>query len=46
MWQSKKQHIVSLSSAEAEYRAMMHASSEMLWVRSSLEEWRIVFVRR
>ena len=38
MWQSKKQHVVSLSSAEAEYCAMMHASFEMHWVRSFLQE--------
>ena len=29
---------LSLSSVEAEYSAMMHASFEMLWVRSFLEK--------
>ena len=37
-WRSQKQRVVSLSSAEAEYRSMTHTSSEMLWVRSLLQE--------
>ena len=37
-WRSQKQRVVSLSSAEAEYRGMTHTSSEMLWVRSLLQE--------
>ena len=37
-WWSKKQHVVSLSSVKAEYRAMMHASFEMLWVCYFLQE--------
>ena len=37
-WRSQKQRVVSLSSAEAEYRAMTQASSEMLWIRSLLHE--------
>ena len=36
-WQSKKQ-VVSLFSAKAEYRAMMYASFEMLWVCYFLQE--------
>ena len=35
-WRSKKQHVVARSSAEAEYRAMAHTASEMLWVQSLL----------
>ena len=31
-WRSKKQHVVSLFSGKAEYHAIMHASSEMLWI--------------
>uniref|UniRef100_A0A2N9EWV2 Integrase catalytic domain-containing protein n=1 Tax=Fagus sylvatica TaxID=28930 RepID=A0A2N9EWV2_FAGSY len=35
-WRSKKQNVVARSSAEAEYRAMAHIASEMLWVHSLL----------
>ena len=37
-WRSQKQWVVSLSSAEAEYRAMTHTSSKLLWIRSLLHE--------
>ncbi|KAI3680226.1 hypothetical protein L2E82_50551 [Cichorium intybus] len=37
-WKSKKQSVVSRSSAEAEYRAMATTVSEVLWVRSLLTE--------
>ena len=33
-WSSKKQHIVALSSTEAEYIAQTHAAKEALWLRS------------
>ena len=37
-WHSKKQTNVARSSAEAEYRAMAHTVSEMLWLKNLLEE--------
>jgi len=37
-WKSKKQLVVSRSSAEAEYRAMAHGTCELLWIRSLLME--------
>jgi histone deacetylase 1/2 len=32
-WASKKQHIVSRSSAKAEYRALAIAAAELAWIR-------------
>jgi len=37
-WCSKKQKVVALSSTEAEYIAMTHASTQVLWLRKLLEE--------
>ena len=37
-WKSKKQIVVARSSAESEYRAMTHATSELLWIKYFLEE--------
>ena len=37
-WSSKKQHVVVLSSTEAEYIAQTHAAKEALWLRSFLRE--------
>ena len=31
-WKSKKQAIVSRSSAESEYRAMAHVTFELIWI--------------
>ena len=39
-WSSKKQHIIALSSTEAEYIAQTHAAKEALWLRSFVEEVR------
>ena len=39
-WSSKKQHVVALSSTEAEYIAQTHAAKEALWLCSLLQELR------
>ena len=41
-WRSKKQNKVSLSSAEADYRAMHHAIRELCWLKILLMELRFV----
>jgi hypothetical protein len=40
-WRSKKQSVVSRSTAEAEYRAMALVVCEMLWVKTLLSELNI-----
>ncbi|CAL9004267.1 unnamed protein product, partial [Prunus brigantina] len=37
-WRSKKQNVVSRSSAEAEYRGMAHGVCELLWIKRLLTE--------
>jgi hypothetical protein len=41
-WRSKKQPVVSRSTAEAEFRAMSVCLSEMLWVKNLLSELRLM----
>ncbi|XP_040939865.1 secreted RxLR effector protein 161-like [Gossypium hirsutum] len=37
-WSSKKQQVVSRSSAEAKYRSLAHIVTEMVWIQSLLAE--------
>jgi len=37
-WSSKKQHIIALSSTEAEYIVETHATKEVLWLRGFIDE--------
>ena len=41
-WRSKKQPVVSKSTAEAEYRAMSQGLNEMLWVRNLLSDLKLL----
>jgi hypothetical protein len=41
-WRSKKQTVVSRSTAEAEYRALSQGVSEMLWVKYLLSELKLL----
>ncbi|XP_070005742.1 secreted RxLR effector protein 161-like [Nicotiana sylvestris] len=41
-WKSKKQHVVSLSSAEAEYRAMSKAVTEVTWLSRLLSDFGVL----
>ncbi|XP_071705143.1 uncharacterized mitochondrial protein AtMg00810-like [Rutidosis leptorrhynchoides] len=41
-WKSKKQHTLSRSSAESEYRAMADVSCEMTWIKRLLRELGVV----
>ena len=41
-WRSKKQAVVSRSTAEAEYRAMALALCEMMWLKGLLKELRVL----
>jgi hypothetical protein len=41
-WRSKKQVVVSRSTAKAEYRAMALALCEMIWLKGLLKELRVL----
>lgn len=41
LWSSHKQHIVSLSSTEAEYRGLVVDAAELMWVESLLRELKV-----
>ncbi|KAJ0617172.1 putative RNA-directed DNA polymerase [Helianthus annuus] len=43
-WKSKKQNVVSRSTAEAEYRAMCSATCEIMWIKNVLEELKSKYV--
>ena len=38
-WRSKKQSVLTRSSAEAEYRVMAHITCELTWLRTILQEF-------
>ena len=38
-WKTKKQKVVSCSSAEAEYRAMRKLTSELTWLKALLKDF-------
>ncbi|WZZ03311.1 hypothetical protein YC2023_089232 [Brassica napus] len=40
-WKSKKQKVVSCSSAEAEYRAMLKLNNELVWIKGILKHLEI-----
>ncbi|KAL0420890.1 UNVERIFIED_CONTAM: Retrovirus-related Pol polyprotein from transposon RE2 [Sesamum latifolium] len=42
-WRSKKQTTVARSSVEAEYRAMGHTTSEVLWLKNILTELGLMY---
>ena len=41
-WRSKKQEVVARSTAEAEYRAMALALSEMIWMKNLMAELKLL----
>lgn len=44
-WSSKKQHMVSISGTEAEYRSLANATTEIIWIQSLLQELQILIIR-
>ncbi|KAL6333929.1 hypothetical protein AAG906_039343 [Vitis piasezkii] len=41
-WRSKKQNVVTRSSAEAEFRVVAHGICEIMWIRRLLEELKMI----
>ncbi|KAG8478662.1 hypothetical protein CXB51_028525 [Gossypium anomalum] len=41
-WGSKKQQVISRSTAEAEYRSLAHTATEVVWLESLLSELHVV----
>lgn len=46
VWSSKKQHMVSRSSIEAEYRSLANDTAKIIWIQSLLQELKIVLFRQ
>ncbi|EPS67678.1 hypothetical protein M569_07096 [Genlisea aurea] len=44
-WSSKKQHTVSRSSTEAEYRAMAHTAAEVTWIQFLLRDIKVELIK-
>ena len=44
-WYSKKQHTISHSSTEAEYRSLAIIVGELTWLTSLLEELRVATIK-
>ena len=42
-WSSKKQPIITLSSTEAEYVALTHASKDIIWIQKLLKDFASIF---
>lgn len=42
-WKSKKQETVSMSTAEAEFRAMSQGTKEMIWLSRLLDDFMVPF---
>jgi len=45
-WKSKKQNVVVKSSAEAEYRAMVVATCELIWIKQLLHELKFEYTQQ
>ncbi|WMV36768.1 hypothetical protein MTR67_030153 [Solanum verrucosum] len=45
-WKSKKQSVVARSSTEAEYRAMVVATRELVWIKQLLRELKVEEIDR
>ena len=45
-WKSKKQNVVARSSVEVEYRAMVSATCELMWIKQLLQELKFCEVQQ